>query len=76
MGYYPFSVCAGSRYSKLYHDTGAQGREAGGHDTASNPATRPACAQGSVTARALSLASGVCRDTNDCIVTGGAGLAS
>ena len=40
------------------------------------PMTWPARVQGRAVARARSLASEVCRDTNDCIVTGGAGLAS
>ena len=38
MGYCPFSVCAGSRYSKLYRDTVGLGVQQEGHDTAR---TRP-----------------------------------
>ena len=50
------------------------------HDTAAirqpRAKTRPAHAQGHATARAQGLASGVCRDTILCNVTGGAGLES
>ena len=31
----------GSRYNRLYRDTGSQGHSARGHDTASSPATQP-----------------------------------
>ena len=50
------------------------------HDTAAirqaRAKTRPAHAQGHATVRAQGLASGVCRDTILCNVTGGAGLES
>ena len=89
IGYCPFSLCAGSRYSKLYRDTTEQGRAVGGHDTANSPATRPhdkagprarACgkvrARACGKARARGLASRVCCNTIICIVKGGVGLAS
>ena len=46
MGYCPFSVCVGSRYSRLYRDTarlGKDGRQRAGvcHDTAQQDTIRP-----------------------------------
>ena len=46
MGSCLFSFCAGSRYSKLYHDTAGLGVQQGDHDTVGSPATRPAYARG------------------------------
>ena len=74
LGYCPFSVCTGSRYSNLYRDTGLGRlawayRDTGlGHDTANDTAKGGHDTVGS--ARARGLAGGVCRDTKFCIVTG------
>ena len=77
MGYCPFSFCVGSRYNKLYCDTGAQGHSWPGRTRLRH--SKEALRHGWPAHRASDvdgLAVGVCRDTIGCIVIGGACLVS
>ena len=77
LGYYPFTVCVGARYSKLYHDTrrtaGAHGQVGHGHDMATTRLTTRTiqrCDTAGLHAGASDLAKGESRYKN-CIVAGG-----